>query len=108
MPIREGLGVGEELINLGLTDAGLAATIRVGAKAGNNIIDDLLGGVVLGGFGDDDTVAVQDRFHELLGDLAGILDRDSRSIGLLQRGKNLLRRCQQLLTFGRRFANGAQ
>ena len=108
MPIGEGLGVGKELIHLGLADAGLAAAIDVGAEAGNDIVDDLFGGIVLGRFRDDDAVAVQDRFHKLLGDLGSILDRDSGGIRLLQRRENLLRRGQQLLAFRRRVIEGGQ
>ena len=69
-PIGVGLGVGEELVHLGLADAGLAAAVGLRAQAGDDVLDDLLGGVVLGRFRDDDAVAVEDRLRELLGVLA--------------------------------------
>ena len=50
-PIGVGLRLGEELVHLGLVDAGLAAAVGLRAEAGDDVVDDRLGGVVLGGLG---------------------------------------------------------
>ncbi len=39
-------GVGEELVELGLVDAGLAAAVGFGAETGDDVGDDRLGGVI--------------------------------------------------------------
>ena len=77
-PIGVRRRIGEELVHLGLADARFAARVGVRPEARNDVVDDRLGGLVAGGVGGHDAVAVERLGREGLGRCGRFLNGNLR------------------------------
>ena len=88
-PAGEGGGIGEEEVELGLGDAGLAGAVGLGAEAGDDVIDDGLELGVVGGVRGEDAVAVEFGLGEDFGGVGGVFRGDGGGVGFAEVGEDL-------------------
>ena len=107
-PVGEGLKFGEELVELGLRDAGRSAAVHLTADAGDDVGDDGPDRWVVHRIGRDDAVAVEPGLSEDHGRVGGVGQGDRSGIGLAEAGEHQARRGQQLRALRRLGADGGQ